>query len=232
MDLVRSFDDKVDLDVVMLQQKLQLVVGEDCVKVDGVYGPRTTKAVALFLQQQGLAKRSSLATEPSSPGTGASSAPGDSTAHSSSTPEGGGTTQARVPEQMTPKAQALLQEAFLSELEARALSAAQRASQVAHTPLKPVVDYDENVKLLQISLNQVMGHKVVNPDGVWGPKTRRAVDEFQSLYGFPLGGDVAEQLKIISMVLRAAAAAEAGGEEAARPAEGELRENRMVTRRK
>ena len=55
LTLVRGYDDKVDLDVVMLQQKLQLVVGEDCVKVDGFYGPRTTKAVALFMRQQGLA---------------------------------------------------------------------------------------------------------------------------------------------------------------------------------
>ena len=36
----------------MLQQKLQLVVGSDCVKVDGVYGPRTTAAVDVFMRKQ------------------------------------------------------------------------------------------------------------------------------------------------------------------------------------
>ena len=51
LSVVRSFDDQVDLDVVMLQQKLQLVVGADCVKVDGVYGltPTLTLALALTL---------------------------------------------------------------------------------------------------------------------------------------------------------------------------------------
>jgi hypothetical protein len=42
---VRGFDERVDLDVVMLQQKLQLVMGEHICKVDGVYGPRTEAAV-------------------------------------------------------------------------------------------------------------------------------------------------------------------------------------------
>ena len=54
LNVVRGFDDQVDLDVVMLQQKLQLVVGSDCVKVDGVYGPRTTAAVDVFMRKQGL----------------------------------------------------------------------------------------------------------------------------------------------------------------------------------
>ena len=53
---------------------------------------------------------------------------------------------------------------------------------------------------------QVMGRKMINPDGIWGPKTRRAVDEFQQMYGLPLGGDVAEQVKTVSAVLHAVAA--------------------------
>lgn len=51
-----------------------------------------------------------------------------------------------------------------------------------------------------------MGRKMINPDGIWGPKTRRAVDEFQQMFGLPLGGDVAEQVKTVSMVLHAVAA--------------------------
>ena len=49
---MRGFDDKVDIDVAMLQQKLQLVVGKECCKVDGIYGPRTTKAVAMFFSNR------------------------------------------------------------------------------------------------------------------------------------------------------------------------------------
>jgi len=54
LSTVRGFDERVDLDVVMLQQKLQLVMGEHICKVDGVYGPRTEAAVQAFMAQSGL----------------------------------------------------------------------------------------------------------------------------------------------------------------------------------
>ena len=65
-----------------------------------------------------------------------------------------------------------------------------------------------------MSLNQVLamyGGTLVKPDGVWGPKTRKAIDEFQTQFGLPLGGDLAEQLRTVSTVIKQAAAAEAGG---------------------
>eukprot|EP00964_Phaeocystis_antarctica_P106250 scaffold71161_cov19-Phaeocystis_antarctica.AAC.1 len=48
----------------MLQQKLQLVVGSDCVKVDGVYGPRTTAAVDVFMRKQADTWRASPSPSP------------------------------------------------------------------------------------------------------------------------------------------------------------------------
>ena len=70
LSTVRGFDERVDLDVVMLQQKLQLVVGPDCVEVDGVYGPRTEAAVRAFIAKQGLsmdkAPAEALAAQPPS----------------------------------------------------------------------------------------------------------------------------------------------------------------------
>ena len=108
------------------------------------------------------------------------------------------------PEQISPQAHAALQEAFLTELESRALlEASSQSKGPGH-----VTTYDDNVRLLQISLNQVMGRQIINPDGKWGPKTREAVSQFQELYGMPLGGDLAEQMKTVSMVLRAVAAEE------------------------
>ena len=69
-------------------------------------------------------------------------------------------------------------------------------------------DFVEDVRLLQVALNTVMGKTIVTPDGAWGPRTRRAVDQFQRTYGLPLEGDLAAQLNTVSMVLRAAAAEE------------------------
>ena len=185
LTLVRGYDDKVDLDVVMLQQKLQLVVGEDCVKVDGIYGPRTTKAVALFMRQQGLA-----------PPPGAmSAADGESSGESATEGGDGGGSK-----QMTPQAHALLQSAFLSELEAKALHAASTSS-VSGDQAAVV---DEDVRLLQLALNTVMGKQVVTTDGVWGPRTRGAIEDFQRAYGLPLEGDVAAQLNTINTILKAA----------------------------
>ena len=62
------------------------------------------------------------------------------------------------------------------------------------------------MRLLQLALNAVMGNEAVRPDGVWGPRTRDAIEQFQQRFGLPLGGDVAEQLKTVRMVLMAAAA--------------------------
>ena len=156
------------------------------------------------------------------------------------------------PSQITPHAQEVLQEAFLSELESRALPT---RSTTDGEPVTEAVLYDANVKLLQISLNQVTRDTrqdpcldrqsraqplslrlptigpTRRPKPVWslsdcfqfsfvlrrlwaqddqsrwhlGAQTRRAVDEFQQMFGLPLGGDVAEQVKTVSMVLHAVA---------------------------
>jgi len=49
---------------------------------------------------------------------------------------------------------------------------------------------------------QVMGRDVVKPDGVHGPRTKKALEDFQELFGMPIGGDLEEQLKLVSTVLR------------------------------
>ena len=297
----------------MLQQKLQTVVGEDCVKVDGVYGPRTVRAVKMFMQQQGLARRhSSRAEEMMHDGGGGGDGDGDggnrsaagetglvssSSLHGSAGGSAGGSSgdgsaagkkagSKRMSKDLSPHAQRQLHEAFLSQLEAKALS--QAASSAPQQGIVPAsFDIDEDVKLLQISLNQVTlppscllpllppiechpsnathpfchlsllpypccrypccrpptplhlltatlastyrcchlqvlamyGGTPVKPDGVWGPKTRRAIDEFQTQFGLPLGGDLAEQLRTVSTVIKQAAAAEAGGSESDAPAE-------------
>jgi peptidoglycan hydrolase-like protein with peptidoglycan-binding domain len=64
---------------------------------------------------------------------------------------------------------------------------------------------DEDIKMLQLFLNEVMGRELVKPDGVYGPRTRQAVLDFQSRFGMPLGGDVAEQLRTVRSVLHRAA---------------------------
>ena len=47
-----------------------------------------------------------------------------------------------------------------------------------------------------------MGKQVITPDGVFGPRTRAAIEEFQRVFGMPLGGDLAEQLNTVSQALR------------------------------
>ena len=194
LQLVRGFDDKVDLDVVMLQQKLQLVVGKDVCKVDGIYGPRTSRAMTQFMRQQGLTTPQAFETGRDFPEDVAGS-----------TGEPTPAAQARS-KQLTPQANALLHSAFLSELESKALSKAE-ANKAGEDAL-----VDEGVRLLQLALNTVIGTQTVKPDGVWGPRTREAVDVFQKRFGLPLEGDVAEQLNTVSQVLKLAAAAEANGE--------------------
>ena len=282
---VRGFDDRVDLDVVMLQQKLQLVMGDHICKVDGVYGPRTEAAVQAFMAQSGLslqelrtertpaegavagtrtevavassagtegAVASSAGTEgavASSAGTegavassaGASATavatapaaqPVDSSAATSSAPTpssaagvraaGSNVQPSRRPlpkpapassrSQLSPAGEAFLRELYLSELEARALHA---ASAAASTSAVQVV-VDEDIKLLQLFLNEVMGRELVSSDGVYGPRTRQAVLDFQSRFGMPLGGDVAEQLGTVRSVLHRAAKSDAKATPAAR----------------
>ena len=141
---------QVDIDVVMLQQKLQLVVGEDCCKVDGVYGPRTTRAVAAFLQQKGLARPYLDATD----GDGGDDAHTGRDGAARAADAAAGATVVGSPGQITPHAHAVLQEAFLSELESRALPTTSESDESNAVPTIAVL-YDANVKLLQISLNQV-----------------------------------------------------------------------------
>ena len=262
---VRGFDDRVDLDVVMLQQKLQLVMGDHICKVDGVYGPRTEAAVQAFMAQSGLSLQElrtertpaegavagtrtevAVASSAGTEGAVASSAgasatamatapaaqPVDSSAATSSAPTpssaagvraaGSNVQPSRRPlpkpapassrSQLSPAGEAFLRELYLSELEARALHA---ASAAASTSAVQVV-VDEDIKLLQLFLNEVMGRELVSSDGVYGPRTRQAVLDFQSRFGMPLGGDVAEQLHTVRSVLHRAAKSDAKATPAAR----------------
>ena len=234
---VRGFDERVDLDVVMLQQKLQLVMGEHICKVDGVYGPRTEAAVQAFMAQSGLSLPelrtertpsdgavAGTRTEGAVAGSAGASAtpvppatPVDSAAATPSSAAGvraagaSSVQPSRRPlpkpapassrTQLSPVGEAFLRELYLSELEARALHA---ASAAASTSAVQVV-VDEDIKMLQLFLNEVMGRELVKPDGVYGPRTRQAVLDFQSRFGMPLGGDVAEQLRTVRSVLHRAA---------------------------
>ena len=257
---VLGFDDRVDLDVVMLQQKLQLVMGDHICKVDGVYGPRTEAAVQAFMAQSGLSLQelrtertpaegavagtrtevavasSAVASSTGASATAVATAPAaqpvDSSAATSSAPTpssaagvraaGSNVQPSRRPlpkpapassrSQLSPAGEAFLRELYLSELEARALHA---ASAAASTSAVQVV-VDEDIKLLQLFLNEVMGRELVKPDGVYGPRTRQAVLDFQSRFGMPLGGDVAEQLGTVRSVLHRAAKSDAKATPAAR----------------
>ena len=257
---VRGFDDRVDLDVVMLQQKLQLVMGDHICKVDGVYGPRTEAAVQAFMAQSGLSLQelrtertpaegavagtrtevavasSAVASSTGASATAVATAPAaqpvDSSAATSSAPTpssaagvraaGSNVQPSRRPlpkpapassrSQLSPAGEAFLRELYLSELEARALHA---ASAAASTSAVQVV-VDEDIKLLQLFLNEVMGRELVSSDGVYGPRTRQAVLDFQSRFGMPLGGDVAEQLGTVRSVLHRAAKSDAKATPAAR----------------
>jgi hypothetical protein len=95
--------------------------------------------------------------------------------------------------QLSPVGEAFLRELYLSELEARALHA---ASAAASTSAVQVV-VDEDIKMLQLFLNEVMGRELVKPDGVYGPRTRQAVLDFQSRFGIDIIGCVLIQLSSV-----------------------------------
>ena len=76
------------------------------------------------------------------------------------------------------------------------------------------------MRILQLSLSQVLGRQFVKPDGVYGPKTRAAIEQFQADFGLPLGFDVAEQLKIVNMTLRQRRRGETRRGRVARPRRG------------
>lgn len=104
-------------------------------------------------------------------------------------------------QELSSQAAAVLRDSYLSELEYKAL---QSANVSADTSTKLPVQPDRYVTLLQLSLNQLYGKEVVKPDGVYGPRTQRAAEDFQQLFGMPLNGDVNEQLQTVSRVLRGA----------------------------
>ena len=47
-----------------------------------------------------------------------------------------------------------------------------------------------------------MGRTVVKADGVYGPRTRKAIADIQAHFGMVVGGDIQEQLATIMRVLR------------------------------
>jgi peptidoglycan hydrolase-like protein with peptidoglycan-binding domain len=112
------------------------------------------------------------------------------------------------PRELSPQATALLRESYLGELEANSLRAAAQATGAKPPP-------DAGIKLLQLVLNQVMRREVVTVDGVYGPRTRTAIDDFQKLFGLPVDGDVAAQLKTVAQALRAEKGPGAGQSEPA-----------------
>lgn len=109
------------------------------------------------------------------------------------------------PNEMTTKelsaqAAAVLRDSYLSELEHKVLQSANdtAVSLSSGVPVRP----DQYVRLLQLSLNQLYGKEVVKPDGVYGPRTQRAAQDFQHLFGMPLNGDACEQLQTVLRLLR------------------------------
>lgn len=229
LSAVRTFDERVDLDVVMLQQKLQLVMGDDCVKVDGVYGPRTDAAVRAFMVRQGLAPDAEADVVV---GGGellsAAVMDAEAAAHGAAEAAGGGDGSggASVPSaprsQLTPLGRALLSDSYLLELQAKALT---KAAETAGAPLD---QNSEEVRMLQLMLNHVMGREFIKPDGVFGPNTSKALADFQHEYGMPVDGDVMAQLRTVSSVVRRAGAlgrrlsarVDVGGADGDAPAQG------------
>ena len=76
--------------------------------------------------------------------------------------------------ELTAEASAMLRESFLTKLEKHALqTATSSAEEKGYGQMAPVQNQD--VKLLQLTLNQLFGREVVKPDGVYGGRTRKAL---------------------------------------------------------
>lgn len=107
-----------------------------------------------------------------------------------------------VQPELTTEAAAVLRESYITKLEDEALqSASSAAKEKGYDEMAPVQTQD--VKLLQLTLNQLFGREVVKPDGVYGRRTRQALRDFQELFGMPIGGHVGQQLSTVIAVLRA-----------------------------
>ena len=170
LSVVRGFDDGVDLEVALLQQRLQMVLGADVVTADGVYGPRTRRAVEAFKRKERLA-------------TAAVAADG------AAAEEGA----------MSREAEAVLRDLHLRTLESRALLDADSASPWRRSGVVSPVG-EQDIKLLQLSLNQLMGYDVVTADGVYGralrkPSTTSAAPSSPSTATSPLSSVVLQALK-------------------------------------
>ena len=176
LSVVRGFDDGVDLEVALLQQRLQMVLGADVVTADGVYGPRTRRAVEAFKRKERLA-------------TAAVAADG------AAAEEGA----------MSREAEAVLRDLHLRTLESRALLDADSASPWRRSGVVSPVG-EQDIKLLQLSLNQLMGYDVVTADGVYGPRTQKAIDDFRRTFALPVDGDISSQLSVVLQALKKEAA--------------------------
>ena len=194
LSVVRGFDEQTDIDTVLLQQRLRLVMGDDCVDADGVYGPRTRAAVDAFVVAQGLTRHAS----------------------------GGGHMSRDAAAMLHKLGNEALESKTLGgsgHLASAASAAAEGASHTTAT--RAATDEDEVVqdtRLLQLMLNQVSGKQVIKPDGIYGPRTQAAIEHFQQTFGMAADGDVAAQLRTVHAVLLAEAkrrrdVSEAGGRE-------------------
>ena len=88
-------------------------------------------------------------------------------------------------------------------MQAKALPLTTKQTAMADTKLALALSYlgDQDVKMLQLFLNELMGQQLVTPDGVYGPRTRQAVLEFESRFCMPLGTDLTEQLRTVRSLL-------------------------------
>jgi hypothetical protein len=101
-------------------------------------------------------------------------------------------------------------------MQAKALPLTTKQAAMADTKLALALSYlgDQDVKMLQLFLNEALGQQLVTPDGVYGPRTRQAVLDFESRFGMPLGADLTEQLRTVRSLLSAPKGAVAGGQAA------------------
>ena len=113
----------------------------------------------------------------------------------------------------------MLQELGNAALESKALdrpagAAAPRLSTAGGRSAEP----EEYIRVLQLMLNQVSGREVVKPDGVYGPRTKAAIEHFQETFGLAAGGDVQAQLRAVHTALLAEARRRGAAGEAAEEA--------------